>query len=73
MKLIFLGLIILLLVGGVYVVTSYTIPQLVEEDYNCEEHDGFISDSRPLFFESQQHYVNRKNKAIQRQINEVCD
>jgi len=51
----------------------YSIPQLIPEDYNCEEHPGFVSDSSPFLFESSQHYVNRHQKAIQKQIEEVCD
>ena len=51
----------------------YSIPQLISEDYNCEEHTGFISESNPFLLESSQHYVNRLNKAVQKQIEEVCD
>jgi len=68
--LILLGVILLL--GSVYAHNSYSIPQLIPKNYNCEEHHGFISESTPFFFESSQHYVNRKSKAIQKQIEEVC-
>lgn len=50
----------------------FEIPQLIPEDYNCEKHPGVISESSPAFFESSQQYINRKNKAIQKQIEEVC-
>jgi len=59
--------------GVSYVGINYSIPQLITEDYDCEEHPGFISRSDPAPFESSQHYVNRKNNAIQKQIAEVCD
>ncbi len=62
---------VLLLVGLFY--NTYKIPTLIEDDYDCKNHPGFISDSNPAPFESPQHYVNRKGKAIQKQIEEVCD
>lgn len=73
MKLFILGLVVLLLIGGLYVYDEYSIPQLIPEDYDCEEHPGFISNSNYAPFESQQHYINRKNKAVENQIKEVCD
>ena len=77
-KIFMIGMIGLLLVGlsSAYICINYQeykIPQLIPEDYNCEEHPGFISDSNPFLFESSQHYINRKNKAIQNQIKEVCN
>ena len=65
----------LLLVGSVSAIgiIKYSIPQLIPGDYDCENHPGFISDSNPAPFESGQHYINRKSKAIQNQIEEVCD
>ena len=63
----------LVLVSCVGFYGRYKIPQLVAEDYNCEEHPGFVSDSNPFFLESSQHYVNRKNKAVEKQIEEVCN
>ena len=74
MNKVFLGSILcLVLVFSFILVYQYSIPQLIPEDYNCEEHPGFISDSKPFYFESSQNYVDRKNKAIQIQIEEVCD
>ena len=71
-KLIVVALVGLLLVScaGLY---SYKIPQLIPEDYDCEGHPGFISDSNPFPFETSQHYVNRLNKNVQKQIEEICD
>ena len=70
-KIFMIGVLGLLLVGFVSY-NKYTIPNLIPEDYNCEEHPGFISKSNPFLFESSQHYVNRKNDAVQKQIKEVC-
>ncbi len=74
-KFLTIGVLGLLVVGCVAFISynEYTIPQLIPEDYNCEDHPGFISNSNPFFFESQQHYTNRKNIAIQKQIEGVCD
>ncbi len=68
-------IVILLLfsVSGLYVFDKYSIPLLIDEDYNCEEHPGFISDSNPYPFESSQHYVNRHAASVKKQIEEVCD
>jgi len=63
----------ILMFAGFYFVQEYKIPQLISEDYNCEKHPGFISESNPFFFESSQHYVNRKGKVVQKQIEEVCN
>jgi len=65
----FMGLFLISCVGYNY----YSIPQLIPQDYNCAEHPGFISESNPMPFESGQHYINRKSKAIQKQTEEVCD
>ena len=62
----------LLIVGVFFIYNHYSIPQLIPDDYNCEQHPGFISDSKPAFFESSQHYINRKSKSIQKQIERVC-
>ncbi len=67
---IILGVVLILSFVGLYI---YSIPQLIPQDYNCEEHPGFISDSNPAPFESGQHYINRKSKAIKKQIEEVCN
>ena len=72
MKVLITLVIVLLLVGGVGAYYFYSIPQLIPTDYNCEQHPGIISDSNPFLFESSQHYVNRKNTAIQKQIEEAC-
>jgi hypothetical protein len=71
-KYLVIGILGLFLVGSIVVYNDYAIPQLIPEDYNCQEHQGFISESSPFFFESSQHYINRKNYAIQKQIEEVC-
>lgn len=57
---------------GVIGYNYYKIPQLIPEDYNCEDHPGFISKSKLFMFESEQHYINRKNKAVQKQLEDVC-
>ena len=71
MKLLIFLIVGILLIGGI--AFHYSIPQLISEDYDCEEHPGIISDSNPFPFESSQHYVNRLSTAIQKQIEEVCD
>ena len=65
----------LVMVGSIGILynETYSIPQLIPADYDCENHPGFISDSNPAPFETQQDYVNRKNRAVQKQIEEVCD
>ncbi len=68
-------LVCLLVIGsvGYYSYSPYSIPQLIPEDYDCEEHPGFISESNPAPFESSQHYIDRHAKAVKNQIEEVCD
>ncbi len=64
----------LVVVGGIGLLYGeYSIPQLIPEDYDCEDHPGFISDSNPAPFESGQHYIERKSEAIQKQIEGFCD
>ena len=63
----------LVIVGVIGIYSSYSIPQLIPKDYDCENHPGFISDSNPALFESGQHYIDRKSEAIQNQIVEVCN
>jgi hypothetical protein len=72
-KLLVIGILGFMLVGFVSAVNFYTIPNVIPQDYDCEEHPGIISESKPAPFESSQHYVNRKNKAIQKQIEGVCN
>lgn len=73
MKMFFVILVFgLFIVGGIYFTQEYNIPQIIPEDYNCEAHPGIISDSNPFLFESSQHYVNRHQRAVQKQIEEVC-
>lgn len=73
MRTLFVVLLVGLLLVGVSFAQEYKIPQLISEDYNCEEHPGFISDSKPAPFESSQHHINRHAKAVQNQIEEVCN
>ena len=67
-----IGVMFLLIVsGGFY--SYYSIPQLIPDDYDCEEHPGFTPVARAMPFESTQHYVDRRQRAIQRQIERICD
>lgn len=65
--------IMLLLASTMYAYQSYRIPNFIDNDYDCEKHPGFVSESNPFIFESQQNYIDRKGKAIQKQIEEVCN
>lgn len=64
-------LILAVSVVGFY--NNYRIPTLITNDYDCEKHPGFFSDSNPMPFESSQNYINRKSKSVKRQIEGVCD
>jgi hypothetical protein len=46
-KYLVIGFLGLLLVGSIVVYNDYAIPQLIPEDYNCQEHQGFEGPVRP--------------------------
>jgi len=65
--------IIVLIIGGVYVFTIGSASHILPDNYDCESHPSLIYESNPRPFESSQHYVNRCNKQIQKEIEEVCN
>lgn len=64
---------LMLFAGAAFLYDEYRIPTLIPNDYDCGNHPGIISDSKPFFFESSQDYIDRKGKAVQKQIERVCD
>lgn len=73
MKFVYIFALCFALVSITYMFHQYSNPMMIPENYDCENHPGFIPSELGYYpFESEQNYVNRMNDLIKKQIEEGC-